>query len=54
MSCNLKNIFISVYGDLNSQSNKHIIHKVDNWRQYNKKTSIYLYDSQSAKVWDRF
>jgi hypothetical protein len=50
----LKNIFISVYGDLQSELNKHIIRKIDNWKQNNIKSSIYLFDSQSAKVWDRF
>lgn len=50
----LKKIFVSLYGDQNSDNNQKIIQKINLWReQYiSKGREYYFYDSKSAKVWD--
>lgn len=50
----IKNIFISIFGDVTSTANQHIIKKIESWNKLSTKKTFYLYDAQSAKVWDRF
>lgn len=50
----VKNIFISVFGDMASTSNEHIKYKVENWNNLDTGKKFQLYDAQSAQVWDRF
>lgn len=50
----VNNIFISVFGDMNSTANQHIIKKIENWNNLDTEKNFYLYNAQSAKVWDRF
>lgn len=54
----LKKIFISIYGDKNSTENQRIIKKIDSWEtditnnDFAKK-EFYLFDADTAKVWNR-
>ena len=50
----IKRVFISCYGDLQSEPNKHIIKKIKNWNTSNTRKEFYIYDAESAKVWNRF
>lgn len=49
----LKKIFISLYGDSNSVENQVIIKKVEEWQKEFNRDYIF-YDSESAKVWNRY
>lgn len=52
----LKNIFISLFGHIDSEENKKIIHKIDSWRKnYNLKGRGYIfYNATSANIWRKF
>ena len=54
---NVKNIFISIYGDKNTEENRRILKKIKSWEkeQSTKKSpkNYYVYQAESAKVWDR-
>lgn len=51
----VKNVFISIYGDVNSADNQKIISKIERWSQNQKdkriKKNYYLYDASTANVW---
>ena len=53
----VNNVFISIYGDKNSEENKRILKKIKVWekdqkdKKYPKK--YYIYQAESAHVWDR-
>ena len=47
----LKNIFISLFGEVNSPENQRIINKVEGWKSKNKEKGYYFYDASSANVW---
>ena len=52
----IKNIFVSIYRDIKTQNNQTIIKVInEKWKQIpmNKK-NYYLYDADSAKVWNNF
>lgn len=51
----IKNIFISLYGNLENTKNQYIINKVSSWKsKYNIRDRKYiLYDASSANVWGR-
>jgi hypothetical protein len=50
----IKNIFVSIYGDIRNSNNQKIIEVINNkWKQIPKnKKNYYLYDAESAKVWN--
>jgi hypothetical protein len=52
----LKNIFISLFGDKDSEENKKIIHKIESWRKtFNSKGRNYtFYAATSANIWKKF
>lgn len=50
----VKNIFVSVFGDMTSAANEHIKHKIEKWNNLDTGKKFQLYDAQSAQVWDRF
>lgn len=53
----VNNVFISIYGDKNSEENKRIFNKVKTWekeqkdKKYPKK--YFIYQAESAHVWDK-
>ena len=47
----LKNIFISIHGDINSDDNQLIVNKVRRWERRNSRKNYYFYDAASADVW---
>lgn len=50
----LQKLFVSIYGDLNSESNKRIVATAESLkagRKSNNALEIYFYDSMSAKIW---
>jgi len=51
----IKKIFISLYGDQNSDVNQKIIRKIQHWRnEYKSKEREYIfYDSKSARIWNK-
>ncbi|HAU0855047.1 TPA: DUF4917 family protein [Legionella pneumophila] len=50
-SKSLKNIFISLFGNVNSLENQKIINKVEGWKSKNEEKRYYFYDASSANVW---
>lgn len=54
---NVKNIFISIYGDKNTKENQRILSKIKTWEkeQSIKKSpkKYYVYQAESANVWNR-
>ncbi len=48
---NLKNIFISIHGDINSADNQIIVNKVSGWERLNSNKHYYFYDAADANVW---
>src|SRR5690625_1447238 len=52
----LKRIYISLYGDINSDFNQKIVLKINNWREdYKSKGREYhFFDSVSANVWRKY
>ncbi|MGM9454083.1 DUF4917 family protein [Legionella bozemanae] len=48
----LKNIFISLFGDINSPANQKIIDKIEGWKHKYKGKNYYLYGACSANVWN--
>lgn len=49
----VKNIFVSVFGDMTSSANKHIKLKIEKWNSLDTGKTFQLYDAQSAQVWNR-
>ena len=49
----VKNIFVSVFGDMTSAANEHIKHKIEKWNNLDTGKKFQLYDAQSAQVWNR-
>lgn len=53
----VNNIFVSIYGDKNTDENKRILNKVSNWEKEQKDKrqpkQYYVYQAESALVWDR-
>ncbi len=47
----LRNIFISIHGDVNSGDNQRIVNKVSGWERLNSNKHYYFYDAVSANVW---
>ncbi len=47
----LKNIFISIYGDITSADNRRIVNKVKIWEGNNSNKHYYFYDVVSADMW---
>ncbi len=47
----LKNIFISIHGDINSGDNQLIVNKVRIWEGNNSNKHYYFYDTVSADMW---
>jgi hypothetical protein len=52
----IKKIFISLFGEIDSEENKKILQKINNWRNdYKHKGREYIfYHSASANVWKRY
>lgn len=52
----LKKVFISLFGDKSSESNKKIIQKIDFWRKEYKisKREYLFYNAETANIWKRF
>ncbi|CAM2932112.1 TPA: DUF4917 family protein [Legionella pneumophila] len=48
----LKNIFISLFGDINSPANQKIINKIEGWKHKYIGKNYYFYDACSANVWN--
>jgi len=48
----VSNVFVSIYGDLNSKDNQKIINKIQKWEKDYDRRKYYIYDASSAKVWD--
>jgi hypothetical protein len=48
----LKNIFISLFGDVNSPENTKITNKIGGWRNKYSGKNYYFYDACSANVWN--
>lgn len=48
---NIKNIFISIFGDENTKSNQKIFRKVGVWERKFPKKNYYFYNSSSVNVW---
>ncbi len=52
----LKNIFISIHGDVNLPDNQYIINRVNKWKEKYKGTDLvkeyYFYDAKTANVWE--
>lgn len=46
------NVFVSIYGDINSKDNQRIINKIKKWEKNYYQRKYYIYDASSAKVWD--
>lgn len=53
----VNNIFVSIYGDKNTEENKRILNKISNWEKEQKDKrhpkQYYVYQAESALVWDR-
>ena len=47
----LKNIFISIFGDVDSDDNQRIISKVKKWADKHPYRNYYFYDAADANVW---
>ena len=48
---NLRNIFISIHGDITSLDNQRIVNKVRGWERLNSNKHYYFYDAADANVW---
>ena len=48
----LKNIYVSIFGDLKNDYNKKIISKIERWQSEYSAKSFYIYDASSVKVWN--
>lgn len=48
----VSNIFVSIYGDINSKDNQHIVNKIKKWEKDYDRRKYHIYDASSAKVWD--
>ena len=56
----IKNVFISIYGDVNSDENKKITNKIEGYKltEKNKKLEdrkeYHIFDAETAKVWNKY
>ena len=48
----LKNVFVSIFGDVNSPQNQVIINKINEWARVHPRTNYYIFDAESATVWN--
>lgn len=53
----VSNIFVSIYGDKNTEENKRILKKIKSWENEQKDKKYpkcyYIYQAESAQVWNR-
>jgi hypothetical protein len=48
----VSNVFVSVYGDINTKDNQQIVNKIKKWERDYDRRKYYIYEASSAKVWD--
>ncbi len=49
----IKKVFISLYGDQDSEGNRKIVKKVNKWKENHKNKEYALFDAKTANVWEK-